>query len=96
MCLIQIKHAQIKFPLFSFWTVRGGREVTVIYICLGLRESWPGQRAGEARLRPNQMTNIVICITYNKDRNRVGLSKVKAYDSINIHVEGGLLMSGLA
>jgi hypothetical protein len=21
MCLIQIKHAQIKFPLFSFWTV---------------------------------------------------------------------------
>jgi hypothetical protein len=22
MCLIQIKHAQIKFPLFSFWTVQ--------------------------------------------------------------------------
>jgi hypothetical protein len=21
MCLIQIKHAQIKFPLFGFWTV---------------------------------------------------------------------------
>jgi hypothetical protein len=21
MCLIQIKHAQIKFPLVSFWTV---------------------------------------------------------------------------
>ena len=21
MCLIQMKHAQIKFPLFSFWTV---------------------------------------------------------------------------
>jgi hypothetical protein len=21
MCLIQIKHTQIKFPLFSFWTV---------------------------------------------------------------------------
>ncbi len=24
MCLIQMKHAQMKFPLFSFWTVRRG------------------------------------------------------------------------
>jgi hypothetical protein len=27
MCLIQIKHAQIKFPLFGFWTVQ---------VCVGL------------------------------------------------------------
>ncbi len=30
MCLIQIKHAQIKFPLFSFWTVWRGRDILLL------------------------------------------------------------------
>ncbi len=68
MCLIQIKHAQIKFPLSGFWTVYARKAVQLTPVCAEGRLAYAKYVQKDVTLMLSMHGNTVSCIFLDNDQ----------------------------